>query len=545
MKKCTISLLYIFLFVCGSIFAQTGFVVGERVISLGGNASWNTAETRTGITEAADVRSNSVLILSSVSGHGYSAASGVPGTGVPGNFLNENALDMSVSFDEIEPSLFRDSTGRYRIISPVNLDRVDRGFARSGAGAASFGSADGPVIIEPQNRNALFAQGNQIGDFTIEFWLYPLNLENGERIFSWVSHNGNTQRIQCITTRNRLQWSFINFFTSTAGTTYINLEFSGNTPIIPKTWTHHLIRFDSKTGMVEYLVDGISEAIVYATVNGRENREVFLPVAGTGGAFLLGERYSGLMDELKIHSVFAGRSSIQRYPVSGGRMETRTIDLGENLSNILRVDVKGGRITNRTPGFGSGNSVINEYRENGVFRFSDESQLNFFIRSSENPWLLNNNPWVRFVPGESITGITGRYVQVAADFYPSSDGESSPYLEQLNIVFLPGESPLPPRNVTAAAFDGGVHLRWRHSPNTNSGYFVYYSTVRGELFGDDAIQGVSPIDVGMTDGIVINGLKNGTLYYFRVAGYEYVPGSSIKTGDFSAEVTARPLAGYR
>ena len=529
-----IFLLYIFLFVCGSVFA-----VGERTISLGGRADWNSAETRTGISEAGNVRPFSVLLLSSApqTAGGYAAA------GLTGNFsaLTESVLDLSVSFDEREAGLFRDSTGMYKVRAPVNVDRTDRTLARAGEGAALFGRSGGGVVIEPQSRNALFAPGKRIGDFTVEFWLYPFNMENGEKIFSWassVSVNGNNvmQRIQCIASRNRLQWSFVNFFADpgfgfNGGASVINLEFSGNVPVVPKTWSHHLVRFDAKTGMIEYLVDGKSDAISYATRTRRESSEVFTPITGNTGAFLIGESFTGFMDELKILSVYSGRSSVRKY--ASGRMETRAIDLGDDASSIVRLDVSGGRTGPR----------LNEFRENGRFRFSDDTQLNFFIRSGENPWLLYTKEWVNFTPGEDISGIQGRYVQIAADFYSSADGETSPYLEQINIIYLPGESPLPPRNLTAVAVDGRVQLRWRHSPDINTnGYLVYYSTVRGELFGTDAAEGASPIDAGMTNNIMISGLENGTLYYFRVAGYSrFESTGKYNVGEFSAEVTARPL----
>jgi hypothetical protein len=73
---------------------------------------------------------------------------------------------------------------------------------------------------------------------------------------------------------------------------------------------------------------------------------------------------------------------------------------------------------------------------------------------------------------------------------------------------------------------------------------VYYSSVRGELFGNDSSLGSSPIDAGNKSSLFISGLKNGTLYYFRVAAYDYVTGTTeYYTGEFSTEVTARPLAG--
>jgi hypothetical protein len=136
-------------------------------------------------------------------------------------------------------------------------------------------------------------------------------------------------------------------------------------------------------------------------------------------------------------------------------------------------------------------------------------------------------------------------VQIAVDFYPSADGESSPYLDELHIVYLPGEPPLPPRNLTATAVDGGVMLRWRHSPDANAeGYLVYYSSTRGDLFGEGSALGPSPLDVGRTNSFFIGGLTNGTLYYFRIASYDRITGTAdYNIGEFSGEVTARPLTG--
>ena len=550
MKKIlfSIKIVYIFLLVSGSVYANN-----ESVFSLGGDFSWSFAETRRGITEARSIRPQPVLLLSSApvtSISGYSAAAGVSG-----NFaaLTESSLDLAISFDEGRSSFYRDSIGNYRVTVPPGIETVDRAYARTGTGAALFGTGGAAgttaITIEPLSRNALFSQNNRIRDFTIEFWLYPLNLDNGEKIISWSSLknvNGNfiTQHIQCSASRNKLQWSFVNFFTLTNGNDHINIEFSGNIPVIPRTWSHHLIRFDANTGMLEYIVDGVCEAVAYTTPSGREsssvNGEVYTPVTGASGVFLLGENYTGILDEFKIHNVCAGRSSVQKYPASGGRVETRAIDLGDNSSTVVRIDVTGGRTSI------NGNSASNEYRQNGRFRFSDDSEMNFFIRSSDNLYLLNSAQWVSFTPGAAVN-IRGRYIQIAADFYPSADGETTPYLEQVHIVYIPGEPPLPPRNVTAIAADGAVELRWRHSPNENTtGYLVYYSSVRGELFGTDASLGASPINVGMVNSVYIDGLLNGTLYYFRIAAYDIVTGTEVfNIGEFSAEVTARPLLGLR
>ena len=522
-----IQIVYIFLFVCGSVSG-----IGEETLLLGGATSWKIAEYRNGVTEAPAVRPHSVLQLCSTGTAGYSAAAGVTGNLIS---LTESVLDLSVSFDERSTDLFRDSIGSYRISASPQIEAADRRFARAGAGAALF-NGNSPLLIEPQRGNALFAPNSRLNDFTLEFWIYPLTLENGEQIISWVasrpvngtSANFAVQRILCAASKNRLQWTFYNFFASADGLSHINIEFSGDSPVIPKTWSHHLIRFDSVSGLIEYIVDGSSEVIVYATLSGRESGNVYKPIAGSDGVFVIGGNFMGLIDEFKIHSAFSERSSIQRYASSSGRMETAAVDLGENNSGIVRIDVTGGRT-----------GVNTEFRDNGRFRFSDDSEIQFFIRAGVNPHRMNEHAWTSFTPGAQINGINGRYVQLAADFYPSADGETSPYLDEMRIVYIPGNPPLPPSNLTAVAVDGGVQLTWRNSPDINTtGYMIYYSSVRGELFGADAAQGASPIDAGKITSMLISGLKNGTLYYFRAASYD-----DYNVGEFSREVTARPLAG--
>jgi hypothetical protein len=152
------------------------------------------------------------------------------------------------------------------------------------------------------------------------------------------------------------------------------------------------------------------------------------------------------------------------------------------------------------------------------------------------------------MPGTDLAGtVRGRYVQFAVDFYPSGDGETSPYLEEIRVSYRPDEPPVPPSMVTALARDGAVTLNWKPSPDADTlGYMVYYGTARGEYFGEDAAPGSSPIDVGKQTSLYIDGLKNGVLYYFAVAAYDRrnrtdEGGETFHAGEFSREVSARPL----
>jgi hypothetical protein len=502
-------------------------------------------DTRTGIAEVSAIRTNPVLTLSSAR---------------PGD---DPYLDMALSFDEGRPDLFTDITGHYSVrVSPA-LSGVSYRWSRAGTGAALFSGdsprqaleeAEGPLVISPRSPEALLYAGQHFTDFSIEFWLYPLNMENGERLLAWSATRQTGagaqtfQRIQCIAAKNRLNWSFLDFFSSPDDSRQMPLTLTGS-PVLPRTWSHHLIRFDSGTGLLEYLVDGRLDGVAYATTSGREGGEVYVPTAGDGGTLVLGGRFAGLMDEFRVYSRYQETPLLSKYPLQGGRIETRPLDLGERNSKVLKVEALGG---NFSPGGNpmAGGTTRNEYAGSGRFRFANNAMVQFFIRAADTPyrWTASasvpdspESGWLPFEPGRDFTGdIRGRYVQLAAAFYPSGDGEAAPYLDEIRVVYQRDDPPLPPSMVTAVARDGAVDISWRTSPDSDvSGYLVYFGTASGEYFGESAIRGVSPINAGKRTSLRIDGLKNGTLYYFAVAVYDRM--NPANAGVFSREVSARPL----
>jgi hypothetical protein len=554
MKKATLSilLLYTFLSASGSLYG-----VGESTLVLGAAASWSAVESRTGIAEISTLRPNPVLTLSSAR-------------------ADDPSLDMAISFDEDRPELFRDSTGHYKVSAAPTISAANYRWARAGTGSALFlgntnavlhaallgGDAgdftqaradgqedfsEGPLVITSGGRDALLFSNQHFKDFSLEFWLFPINMENGEQILSWTSTRQTLQgekdfqRIQCITAKNRLQWTFMDFFSAPDDSRHLSLTITG-APVLPRSWSHHLIRFDGDTGLLEYLVNGSLEGVSYATSNGREGGEVHYPVVGDNGALILGGRFTGLMDEFRTYTRYIESPQIAKYAPQGGRIETRSLDLGERQSKILKVEAFGGSFSPGGRNANPGGLLRNDYAGASDFRFADDVTVQFFIRTADSSYFYaSDENWQPFVPGADLSGkFLGRFVQLAAEFYPSGDGESAPYLDGLRISYMKENPPLPPSLVTVIPRDGGADLSWKESPDRDvSGYLVYYGTARGEYFGEDAGQGISPINVGKRTSVHIGGLKNGTLYFFAVSAYDREDPSA--TGEFSREVSVRPL----
>ena len=503
--------------------------LGEEALKFGGKAGWKQFSLRDGVIELDNVRAGRVLALDSVErGH-------------------DESLDMALSFDEGGGEFFIDSTGNYTLLASGAVHAAETAWARFGGGAAVFSGALGtsdrgeeaeaPIVVRARRPGALFSVGRNIGDFSIEFWLYPGGMENGEEALSWTASAGNgantykNQSLICAVSKNRTEWLVKNFFFSPSSES-IDLRLTSSAPLVPKRWSRHLLRFDADTGLLEYLVNGVLEDLVYTTSSGREGGDVFLPVVGERGSFLLGRRFNGMMDNLRIYRRFVDAAGPGRYP-QNGRVQSAPIDLGAQNSAVLSVNASGGVYSN-----GSGGSRQSIQRNTGDFNFPGGAQIQFFIRASDSPYNWDTEAWRTFTPGEPLNTVRGRYIELAACFYPGGDAETTPYLEEIDLVFARKPAPEPPPHLVAAVRDGGVELSWRPSRDESAaGYIVYYGTASGDYFGEGSSSGPSPVDVGKQLSVSIDNLVNGVLYYFSVSSYDDLG----RPGDYSREISARPL----
>jgi hypothetical protein len=417
-----------------------------------------------------------------------------------------------------------DAGGRYRF-SPAAPEVSDAMFAFGGGSAVFRGDRNGRLITGPPG--ALFSPGAIWQDFTLEFWLYPSLLSIGETVISWESASKDStgvaqQSLRASFLDRKLVWDFRDLF-NLPDRKPLSFTLSGTRQLLPRAWHHHLLRFDSSLGLLEYAIDGTPEAVTHVTDTGHEGGTIAVPrlVSGNPGQLVIGAGLTGYIDELRMSRVFIQSPSIRRYTGHTGTATSKIVDLGFTATRITRIDS-----TYTTPG---------------------DSGIAFSYKVSDNwtnPKSLNTAEWTPFVPGTEFGDkVRGRYIQVMAELFPDGAGSRSPRLSSLAIVYEPNLPPAPPAALNAAPGNGKVVLTWRKVNDLNvKGYRVFYGDSPHTFLGTGAAQGESPIDVGDVTRVEITSLENGKLYYYAVVSYDGSdpPQQSV----FSAEVSARPSRIY-
>jgi hypothetical protein len=369
-------------------------------------------------------------------------------------------------------------------------------------------------------QKSIFFPGNSWRDFSIEFWLYSASLTEGETVFLWqgaklVNQEPLNQEIRVRVRDRKLSWKFENFF-APADLSGFSMELLPIDSLIPRSWSHHILRFNSDTGLLEYLVDGAPQAIAYSNPQNSESGDIYLPFIGEAGNTTISvlPGFTGMIDEFRISSSFRSEPYLSSYRPNSGSITTKAIDLESTDTRIFSIS----SIEN-TPG---------------------DSDIRYFYRVSNRKTQIFDldEPWIPFNPGEELPeSARGRWLQISAVLYPDGTQSLSPVLSEFTILYEPDLPPLPPAFVSVSPGDGMVEISWTEVTEDDiAGYLLYYGTYPGRYFGRDA--GPSPIDVGLTTSYSLKGLTNGQIYYFSVVAYDSADPPHYS--EFSVERSTRP-----
>lgn len=428
------------------------------------------------------------------------------------------ATDLYLSFDS--PAIIEETSSYTVLSSDMHFAGADQAKLGAGAAVCSPHAKKAGLVLKPQ-QGAFFAGGGAAGSFTIEFWIAPSVTESGSVILQWYSayferDHLTDQHIIAQIIQNKLQWDFSNIWQDKYNNG-ISIQLKGRTNLIPSQWSHHLITYDEEIGLLEYRMNGHTENIVYVTENGRESDAVLLSKLGHTAELSVGVQYAGIIDELKVTKQFVEpltfseqAALFDRYHLNGGRFESLIIDSGGPLSQAKRL-----LISADTP---------------------LQTEAVFFIRSGENryAWTDSQPEWKPVKSGQAITGVQGRFFQIAGNLYPDADGQKTPVVHSISFDYEKDGEPLPPARVFAAPKDGCVELSWTPSIDFDvKGYMIYYGERKGEYFSAG-----SPLNAGNVLSYRVPNLDNGKIYFFTVAAYDDEQGTRV--GSFSQEVWTRP-----
>ncbi len=444
----------------------------------------------------------------------------------PNAFEADEETDLLIDFEDPGNPI---SNGNYQINKNF-LKRSDQTMLEKAAGLSR--GAGGGLSVKGKP-GTFFGTEGLVGSFTLEFWLCPSVAENGETVFKWessktVNNQLVYQLLNASFNKGHLEWSLSNFFDDDVNPYHSHdLILKGRTTIVPDTWSLHALTYNSENGCLEYLVNGVTEDLLYHTTTGQEGGEVSLVQFGTPSEVHFCPDYTGKIDDIRIEKRPYKVQSFQSAENAG------------KVGHTLYVPAGGSFISK--PIMVSTGSKLNSLK--AEMNIPSQTAVLFYVRSGENyyNWTDTYPEWKPVESGKDIQGVSGLYFQVSAELYPDGSGEHTPSITQITLDYYELPEPVPPFVVNAVAGNGTVTVSWNYSvDDTAGGYYVYYGSRPGEYLGRMAVEGDSPINVGNTTSFTLTGLENGRIYYFAVAAWSAYDNRVV--GKLSKEVFARPLA---
>ena len=455
-------------------------------------------------------------------------------------------IDLLIHFNQ---NTEQDYLGNYIIKKKdFSFDSKNKVFGNS---SGKFLKSKNTLILRPKS-NSLFYRTQNIGSFTIEFWIYPSHLSENGKIFKRygpIIQNGKVLQYSGIIAKiqnQRLKWSFHNIFhypdpesKNIPNQNVISIQ--GIQKIKQNQWSHHALSYNSINGKLTYFINGQEKNFLFVTTSKQPKDTILTPRFYPQDKSLLkiGENFFGLIDEFVI-TLDAKETQQKLLPNHFSMIENQSQKKQNKHFNIEKYTSKKGFIISHVYELNQKNSYlqkvkINAIRKMGTYIILQYRISPYFFTSDQPDTFLN---WKTLNLKNLISLVNfenqGKYFQWRTILVPSHNGKYSPTLQDIYFQFKTIENPNSPKMLKGSSSDRKIILTWQGNLESRvNRYKIYYGFESRNYLAEN-----HPIEVNiqqLADKInpayELNNLNRDTIYYITVTALDKYGNESLPSNE--------------
>lgn len=444
------------------------------VIRWGGNYNWKNCEIINGKIVYIPDKGNSIKIA--------------PVEEAPDRFT-----ELFLNFNNEKPYLLKDETGNYKILKSVYYINPELKFQNT----LTAGFLKPHHIIKIKvSKNNLWSTPVDLGNFTIDFWLYPTLLNDCKLFYKGIYHKGKFYGIKIWLKNKKIIAQFLNMFYDSENRVYsINLKSSAK--LSKYEWQHIAVTFERQAGKLSLYINGKANNVRFATTTGKGDDEILVPhfLKIDGSDFIIGENFFGYLDNFRISNIARKNFQLTTTKIKEKAIIiSKVMDLKYFYSVINKIKFEFSNITDTV-------SKIYLRGANKKFNSTDNSPDWQIISLLNNDTIeISDFPRVRFI-------------QWKVELYPTPLN-ISPTLNFVQIIYTANVPPEPPQNLNAAiSGPNSVKLEWTQNQEEDiMGYIIYWGTSSRNY--------ENKLDVGLCNSYIIELPEKGIYYFFAITAYD-------------------------
>ncbi len=459
--------------------------------------------------------------------------------------IPDESTDLYLHFDDCRKNYVSMNTPNYRAGAVEIFPSEDiKKYGRSSAGFLRYSNR---IEIKPLAESLFFSE-KFLPSFTIDFFLYPVALHDGDSVLTWyaptVDSGDAFSGFKAFFKNGKLHWKLDSvFYNQDGGPVQVLAAEMDRAPL--NEWHHHALHYDSSTGMLVLYYDGKESSIRWLTKSGEEGGTL---LRGRISPYLapsitIGEKFLGYIDEFRISR---GKAPffLANYKLEGVVM-SEVLDLENVGTKFVKI------MWDSTEDNGTSIRLFLRMSNLYFLPASERLQKTGERVSPEYPGIVmaeaSTHSAPEWVPVRSNTELrdrvlSGRYLQWKAVLY-GTEGRYTPVLHAITVQIEPDPPPGAPILLEARPMSRGALIKWvKNTERDVVGYKVYYGNATKNYFGRGALLGDSPVfvaasvDAGDTEMLELKGLENERVYFISVTAVD----SARQEGGFSRELIVRP-----